>query len=190
MVGCSSKAEEHVNNGKDALINDDYEMAVEQFELALIEDVNNEEAQSLLEKAEMNLREIRDKEEEELNQQKRKIEFQQYADEISDIYFDYFDAAEETPFENFESQSELLTIALVNLPSNVPSEIFDQHQKFKKFLTLRRDAMNVLIANGQSSEFQQIVDESTIVKEEYFYEINKYLNENSIDPNEVGWPFY
>lgn len=190
LSGCNSKYEGHITAGKDALINEKYELAVEEFEKALIEKKNDEEAKSLLSKAELEISRIREEEQKLIIEQERFNMLRDYSDVIRNIYFNYFDQVEVIDFEDYDKQIEINTEALVSMPSSPPQDLFDYHQQFIEFFRLRREAMYILDADGIVAEAQVLIDESNSKLENYFYEVTKYISNHNLDPMDVNWPFY
>lgn len=202
FTGCTSKFDEHLSNGKDAMIQENYEVAIEEFKAAINEQPTNEEAISLLKQAESRLEEILIEYGKVENQSKRIMEFQNYAKIISDIYFNFFDEYSAIGSDNIEKHQDLITEALTNLPTP-PNELFEQHQSFKEFFYIRRDSLFKIVeseifaekqlfdrANEMLAEAGELIEKSNDLLDQYFYEINKYLNDYEIDPIVVGWPFY
>jgi len=203
LNACSTKYDKYLSNGKDALHNKNYELAINELESALIEKPDSEEAKTLLKKAEDELEELQRIEAEQLEGAKRVEELKIYASTVTDIYFGFFEEFKKIDIEDHEKHKQLIDNYFLKFISQPPKELYDEHQMFKDFFIKRRESVDKLIesqefANQQAfdisnallKEAGELIDQSNELLDSFFLEVNSYLNEKNIRPGEINWPFY
>lgn len=126
LSGCGASAyEEHMKNGRDYLVNDDYQSAIDAFDMALEEKPNKLEAKELKEKAEAKLKEEQAAAEEPSEDQEEDDYINEYGDALNSI----FDDLTEGSIQFDDSQIDVILENTDYLPAENDEDIDAVKQK-------------------------------------------------------------
>ncbi|WP_404429599.1 hypothetical protein [Sutcliffiella horikoshii] len=203
LVGCNSEYNNHISLGKQAMLEENYDIAVKEFKKAQIKKPTSEDAKLLLDQAEKELELVTEENKQNRDQLTLIIELKEYSSNLTKAYFHFSDNAVDLSPDTYENQLNILDESITYLNFKAPKDLYDHHQLFKAYFIKRKEFIKKLqesdeyyqnqlyeTANQKLAEANKLIEEAEISFEESINQTNKYMNEHKIDPIEIMWPFY
>ena len=182
ITGCNQQFKAEIENGKQAMINNNYDVAVEAFSNAVAEDPDNYEAHSLLDEAKqkqaIQIMEVRKAE---LTQEIKEYVVKTMT--IHDKFVDVFTIPKKT--QNDASEMNNLLIEADFTP---PKSIYEIHQLYIQFLKHHVKSADLYVLGDIKQSITEMETASDYFSE-YKHMFNYFLGENGIQKSDVGWAF-
>lgn len=178
VTACGSPYESAMRKGKDAIHDENYEKAITQFEIALIEEPRDEDAKILLSTAkqkDQEIKKIRD-------QLKAKEVITQYMDDMKTHISDFKNIQEERKkggglFKKLDIKDQLLGI------DKSLNKIISKYQDYNGIVTAHNyfsDAIDLMLKEVENEPKEQKIEFTLI--DFYFRLFNDYVSEIQEDP--------